>query len=414
MQITQIELNTLRTLAQEYAEIANLPVQRKKMELWKSFNRLDQTRPMVTITQIPWHELNYDGSLTCVCTDPFLKELETRLRQTIFQWKHFPADMVVEPFFTIPYCVTGNQRWGITADYDVRSTADGAVLSWDFHNIFEDEESINMIKDIKVDCDWETSKEWLDATKLIFDGIMPVRQAGGTDIPLQIWDGLSSFMHVDNLYYYLYDRPEWLHDVMERMVHSTISGIESANKLGLYDTSAQYCHCSGIYTDELLPDFGAGIGNDSYHSWSFAMAQPFTSVSPEITNEYEIHYVKQMAKYFGMLYYGCCERLDDRLQYIQEVPNIKKISCSPWSNKENFAYNLKKEIIMSNKPSPAYLAGVAFDADLVGGDLTETCEIAKKHGLNVEFLLKDISTVGWTPERLFQWEKIAMNIAENY
>lgn len=414
MQITEKDILTLKTLANQYMEIASLPVQRKKMELWKAFNRHDATRPLVTMDQLPWHELNYDGSLTCVVENPFLRTIEDKFRKTIYQWKHFPVDMVVEPILTIPFCAL-HSGYGLTTVCDEAFTnKENDVISHNYINQLEEEEDIEKIKDIQITLDKETSREWLDAAKSIFEGILPVRQAGGVTIKLQIWDVLSEFMNVQNIYFDLIDRPEFIHRILERMTQSTLSGIQQANELGLFDTSVNLCHCSGIYTDELLPDFGAGMGSDSYHSWSFAMAQLFTSASPETTAEFEIHYAEQLAKYFGMLYYGCCERLDDRLDIVQKIPNIKKISCSPWSNKENFAANLKKEIIMSNKPSPSFLAAPAWDVEAVKNDLRETCEIAGNHDVKVEFLLKDVSTVDGQPQRLVEWAEAAMRVVEKY
>ena len=69
---------------------------------------------------------------------------------------------------------------------------------------------------------------------------------------------------------------------------------------------------------------------------------------------------------------------------------------------------------MSNKPTPSILAATSFDATLVENDLRETCEIAKRNGVKVEFLLKDISTVRNHPERLTEWNEIAMRVVENY
>lgn len=414
MQITNKEIAVLKTLANEYAEIASLPIQREKMELWKAFNRHDQTRPMVTIDQLPWNELNYDGSLTCVIRDPFLRSIEDDLRKTVYQWKNFPVDMVVEPFITIPFCAV-NTGYGLRAVAEEALTdSKSDVISHDYQNQLETEEDIDKIKDMHISLDRETSKEWKETAGDIFQGILPVRQAGGVYIRLQIWDVLAELMNVQNIYFDLIDRPEFIHAILERMTHSALNGIKEANELGLFDTSANICHCSGIYTDELLPDFGAGIGNDSFHSWSCAMAQLFTSASPAVTEEFEVPYISQLADQFGMFYYGCCERLDDRLDIVQKIPNVRKISCSPWSDKEKFAGRLRKDIIMSNKPSPAYLASPSLDLDLIRKDLEETCRIAKQNQVNVEFLLKDISTVKNQPERLSAWAQTAMSTVVNY
>jgi hypothetical protein len=90
-----------------------------------------------------------------------------------------------------------------------------------------------------------------------------------------------------------------------------------------------------------------------------------------------------------------------------------KISCSPWSDRENFAANLPKKYIMSNKPNPSYLAQTSFDEDVVRADLRRTVTAAKENGLCLELLLKDITTVCGDPRRLWRWSEIAVEECEN-
>ena len=119
-------------------------------------------------------------------------------------------------------------------------------------------------------------------------------------------------------------------------------------------------------------------------------------------------YMKRIFEKFGAIYYGCCDRLDDRLDIIDTLPNVRKISCSPWSDREHFAAVLPKKYIMSNKPNPSYLAQTSFDEDVVRADLRRTIKAAKANGLCLEFLLKDITTVCGEPRRLWRWSEIAL------
>lgn len=89
------------------------------------------------------------------------------------------------------------------------------------------------------------------------------------------------------------------------------------------------------------------------------------------------------------------------------MPNIRKVSCSPWSNREHFASVLSKKYIMSAKPNPAFLAAEQFDEELIRLDLRRTIRAARKNGLGLEFLLKDLSTVQYRPERIWRWSEIA-------
>ena len=333
----------------------------------------------------------------------------------MYKWNHFPVDMVVEPLLTIPFCAT-NSGSGIHVQEDTIATdITSTVCSHAYKNQLETEEDIEKIQDRTVVLDKEKSVEWLEAAKYVFDGIIPVRQAGGASINhLGIWDSLAMYMGVENIYFDLVDRPEFIHKIMNRMTESYLAGIRQANELGLVDTSESACHCSIVYNDEQLSDFGAGKSNDSHHGWALGMAQLFTAVSPEITAEFEVPYISRLAEQFQMIYYGCCDRLDDRLDIVSKIPNVKKISCSPWSDREVFAEKLRKDIIMSNKPTPTYLAGDSMNLDLIAADLRKTCSVAKTNGVSVEMILKDITTVKYQPHRLTEWANCAMKVVENF
>ena len=66
---------------------------------------------------------------------------------------------------------------------------------------------------------------------------------------------------------------------------------------------------------------------------------------------------------------------------------------------------------MSNKPNPAFVATDIFDPDIVRRDIQKTYDAAKRNNANLEFILKDISTVRLQPDRLRQWAEIAMEVA---
>jgi len=92
------ELKVLRKLAQEYYEQALSPVNMERMRLHRAVNDLKMERPIVLLDEIPWHEINFDHSLTVQCTDPDLREVERTLRKRLFQWKYFPGDMILPPY----------------------------------------------------------------------------------------------------------------------------------------------------------------------------------------------------------------------------------------------------------------------------------------------------------------------------
>ena len=105
IRLSQAEKDTLRALGAELAAVAALPVHAEKAGLWQKLNDLESSRPMVWINEIPWNEMNVEDELTIRTVNPWARELETRLRRTLYQWRHMPADMVVSNFIECPLAI---------------------------------------------------------------------------------------------------------------------------------------------------------------------------------------------------------------------------------------------------------------------------------------------------------------------
>jgi len=95
---------------------------------------------------------------------------------------------------------------------------------------------------------------------------------------------------------------------------------------------------------------------------------------------------------------------------VKAIPNVRKLSCSPWSNMDVFAEKIGSDFTMSVKPNPAMLAGAAIDYAAIEKDLHNTVAVAQRNNVNLEFILKDISTVNYEPGRLARWHEIVMSV----
>ena len=82
--VTTRDKKTLRKLANRIAEIAFLPVQEEKKQMWKKLNSLNPVRPLVWLEEICWHEMDVDGELNLATTTEFSQKIETSLRQTLY------------------------------------------------------------------------------------------------------------------------------------------------------------------------------------------------------------------------------------------------------------------------------------------------------------------------------------------
>lgn len=162
----------IRELAGQLAEIAALPVQEEKRRLWRKLNGLKPERPMVMIDQVCWNEMNIDDELTIQSENPECHPYERQMRMTLFRWKHFPVDMVVEPYMKIPRAVK-DTGFGMRAQDEVAVTdAANAVKGHLYSNQLATDEDLERIKMPMITPDKaETERRMAFATDLFGDTI---------------------------------------------------------------------------------------------------------------------------------------------------------------------------------------------------------------------------------------------------
>ncbi len=427
----------LRELGQQVAEIAALPVQRESIARWTALNGLRPERPMVAIDQLPWHELASDPELVNRCLDPFNRGLEIDLRRTLYRWRHMRADMVVEPLLLIPKVIR-TDGFGIEMEEETESVdAANDIVSHHFFDQLLNEEDVDRLRTPRVWLDEAaTARIWEQASE-VFDGVLPIRLQGWVpsvnqwpglesqpetrslvhDWPSELlagganfWDTISFWRGVEPCLIDMADRPEHLHRIIDRLVDAYLGMLDQMEDQGLLGHSMASVHCAPAWTDELPHD---GFDPDRPRAedlWTMGMAQLFTSASPAMFKELEVDYTVRWYARFGLGYYGCCDVLDRRIDLIRGIPNVRKISISPWANVDRGAASMGGDFVLSRKPNPALLAMDGWEPEAVEKELRAAIEACRSNGTPVELILKDVSTIRYDARRLWEWVDTAMRV----
>jgi hypothetical protein len=407
--LTEAERDTLKRLASELAQVAALPVHREKAGLWRRLNDLEPSRPLVWINEIPWHEMNVDDELTLRTAHPWARELETRLRRTLYQWRHMPGDMVVSDFIECPMAIHSTD-FGILEDVDVmRTDSASSIVSRHFHVQIREEADIEKIHMPVVTHDAETTEVVFAAMQDLFKGIMPVRKVGQSHIWFTPWDYLIRWWGLQEAMIDLVERPDLVNAAVERMVDAwmvELDQFEQQNLLALDCNNTRIGSGGYGYTWDL-----PGAGFDPPHvfprnMWGCSNAQIFSEVSPEMHWEFALRHDLRWLSRWGLTYYGCCEPLDRKIELLRRIPNLRKISMSPWNDPARILREVGGDYVLSFKPSPAIFVEQSWNPTKAREALTSVLERAK--GSHVEIIMKDISTVAYKPQRLWDWARIAM------
>jgi len=411
--VTQHDKDILRSLAGRLAAIAALPVQKETEKLYRAVNSLRMIRPVVLLDELPWNQLNDGGELTLQCEDEYLRSVEQGMRRTLYKWDHCRGDMLVEPYFDLRREISvGNM--GITIkEKTLADDSTNHIVSHAYADQLSTMESLEClhVPDITVDDALTAKKQAL--LEGIFGDILPVRLRGITGAGFYMpWDDLAMWRGVEPIYIDLYDDPELLHAFMRRYVDIRKQLLQKEEDMGLLDAYLPNLHCTPGLVDDLPGETDGVVTRRNL--WGRGTAQMFASVSPKMHDEFEIEYAKEFFVGFGLVYYGCCEPLHDKIDIVKKLPNLRKISVTPWANVRKCAEQMGSDFVLSRKPNPASVAVPHLDEDELRKDILETLSICRENGTPCDFVLKDISGVHYNPGNLTRWEQIVMETVRNF
>ena len=415
MTVSDKDKDILRGLAARKAEISALDVHEEKAALWTRLNDLEKTRPLVWINEVCWNEMNVDDELTLRCEGDWARRHEDGLRKELYQWAHFPGDMIVSGHIASPMAIT-ETGLGLRDQADIARTDETSnVVSRHFHPQIVEPEDIEKIENTVVTHDTEATERNYQLAMEVFGQIMPVRKVGLKGGWFSPWDLLIRWWGVQEAMMDLVLRPKMVNDIMARMVDvhcDRLDQWEAMNLLTMNDDNTRVGSGAYGYTKELPGEDYDPACVRPRNMWGCATAQIFSGVSPEMHWQFALRHEMRWLERWGLTYYGCCEPLDIKMEILRKIPNLRKVSMSPWIAPARAAGEVRHEYVFSHKPSPAILAEDRWRPGQARRQLVEVLEQARH--CRVELIMKDISTVRYEPQRLWQWETVAMEVAEQF
>lgn len=402
--------NILRALAENVADTAALPIQNRRKEMWLDLNELKETKPMIWVDEVCWNEFEPDGELDLRTESSFCQDIEKQLRRILYQWNHFQCDSVVEPVLYSPPCIAEHGIGIQIKERTIESEQDNEVVSHQYERQFDNEEEIEKIEFPEITHDAAASEQLYQVYRHLFDGVIDVEKGGLAGFWFAPWDDIVRFLGAQETLLSLVARPQFSHKLISRLVEIYLHCLDRYEELGLLalnNTNMRIGSGAYGYTRELPQVDSDPRKVRPADLWGCAAAQIFSSVSPAMHEEFALQYERRWLERFGLSYYGCCEPLHEKINLLESVENLRKVSVSPWADIERTAEAISDKYVLSLKPNPSLLAKDRFIPLEARNVLEEKLLTAKRYGCRVEIVLKDISTVRHEPGRLFEWAKIA-------
>jgi len=404
--IPQHDVDVIRRLAERKAKIAADPLNLERKRLWLAHDAGGPSRPMV-LAEVGGVMNEALPETILECGDKWARSVEMGLRVEIYQFDVLKDDHVVEPYVDASWKVQ-TSGYGVQA---IQHQADNdgklGARRWEppIKDIAKDFDKLHP-RTFSVDRNAAMAEK--QRLEKLFAGILPVR------IRERLWwtFGLTivaiDLIGLENLMLFMFDDPEGLHRLMKFLRDDHLAFAQWAEKEGVLSLNNEndYIGSGSMGYTKDLP--ARGYTPDHVRmkdQWVLLESQETVGVGPDQFAEFIFPYQLSIDEKFGKSYYGCCEPVHTRWHVIKKLPNLARVSISPWANEEFMAAELGRKYVYSRKPSPAMISTSVFDEDAIKADLKKTLTLAK--GCRVELIMKDVHTLNGQPERLPRWVRLA-------
>jgi len=404
--ISAKDRQVLRRLASLVAELAARPIEQEKRTLWYRLNALESTRPVVFCDpENGWNEIITMDQFEC--QGELALRWEMTLRKEIFWGEEMCDDRVIAPHFIVSH-VYNESDWGMH-EQKIGGT-DGGSYVWD--SPLKTYDDFHKLHYPVITVDYEATERIRALADDVLGDILPVRLRTAWWWTLGMTWTLVNIRGLQQIMYDMFDHPDELRRLIAflRDGHlAKLDFLESNNLLSLNNDDT-YVGSGGFGWSNELPqtDFNGHVR--TVDIWGFTESQETVGVSPEMFAEFIFPYQLPIQERFGLNCYGCCEPLDKRWHVIKDIPNLRRVSVSPWADIATMAEMLGDRYIFSMKPSPTDLAMTSFADERIRTELRE--RLKKTRDCRVEVIMKDNHTIRNDPYRVIRWVQIAREEAE--
>ena len=415
--ISKNDINVLRELAERYMEIAQKDEMTERKQLWKDLHDLKPQRPMIIFE--PYWLDGYLADYEFKCEDRELRNVETKMMFSIRQYEQMNDDVVLEPYFRIAWwgkdlVVTGKDFGEIKIEEHNAKVPGLAYLS---NFPIKTPEDIKKLTPRTFKIDREPTLKMKEKLESMFGDILPVKVGNFDNFDFDLgnqpftgnnfigvtWD-LFKLIGTERIMLWAYDHTDALHEICRFLVDDKKRFFKFLldEKLLDFNTDNQFAgpSCYGYVSD--LPGSDKDKEVELKDLWTWPESQETEAMSPKMYSEFFLPYIAEIANMFGLSYYGCCERIDDKFEYIKKaIKNLRIVSVSHWNDFQKAGELLGDKYVYSRKPTPAYVSLETPNWDLVEKEAKQTRD-ATKNGC-LEIICRDVYSSKCTPARAREW-----------
>lgn len=412
--ITEHDMAILRPLAARFAEVAASKRNQEVIRRWYQYDEMIAGRPLLqTETDAGIQMVLPDFQLHC--QEDWARNQELMLKDQLMHFEVIGDDRPLEPYATISWNISMSGYGVETHNTRPDANVDGKLGAYHIDPPLKDiVKDFSLLRHRTFSVNREDTAAGLAALHEAFDGILGVRLRHNPWWTMGLTQTAITLIGLEELMLNMYDEPEALHQLMGFLRDDYMAMLDwmEAEQLICLNNENDYLGSGSRGYTHSLPQPGRQPNAPlrTQDIWGLIESQETVGVSPSLYEEFIFTYEKPFAERFGGIYYGCCEPVHTRWEVLKDMPNLKRVSISPWCDQEMLAEAMGAKFGFSRKPNPTLVSTVVFDEEAIRADLQTTVELVHKYGCPAEIVMKDVHTLSDDPTRLTRWVKIAREV----
>ena len=398
----------LRELAERKLALSKCKRNNEILEMWNNQAQGVRDTPTVRLLFSNFRGEVITNRLRCEGTDA--RKLEASLLSSMVGRELFDDDTPVSDTFDVSVFARV-QPFGAA----LKSTKAEKSIGYHIDPITDDiEADIDMFRGGSFSVDLEGTKKYCEWADDIIGDILPTHIVQNAHVGA-ITNNLVRLIGMETYYMSMYDSPDALHEIMDMAtgVYERYYDYLEANQILLPTNNfSAVAQESFGFTNELPSD--NPISSIS-QQWGFLESQETTAVSPDMYGEFVYPYYDRLVKRFGLLSYGCCERVDNLFEdYLSKWKNLRKLSVSPFNDERRVGDYLRgSRIVYYSKPRAEYVTNPGpLDEDALRKYFKGVCEAAS--GCLFEIAQREVGTIFGDYERGKRYVQIARECVSEY
>ena len=394
------DIKILKSLAWQVKEISEKPIQNQRREIWSDHNSLKKGPVPVFLNCGDWDVIGSEilTSEKLHCNDSFFREIEFNLRNKIFI-DSVNDDSITEPWYTIRpvFACTG---WGVKINRFWREDS----ATYHLEPAVSDDDDLRKLITPRHEINEELTQNNYERTLEAIGDILPVyldKAPFYTDFEGDVSYWLGQLAGFEKILYQMYDKPEWLHKLLAHLRDGIGKTHAEAEASGHWTSASGHNQAMCYSHDIPCPNHEKTMPMNQI--WGYFAAQEFEPVSPEMHKEFLLDYQMPLMEKFGLIAYGCCEDLTNKITMLRSIPNLRRIAVSPFADVKKCVEQIERDYVISYRPNPASMAVTDWKPKEAALSIKKELEFLKDSIFDV--CMKDVTTVRGEVNRLADWVK---------